>query len=84
MEPTNKHVEVALVVVVCVRGGKLFHEHIYWDQASVLVQIGLLDPVLVKGGKGGRVVRLPVVDGRGARKVVDERSVGSNELIGSW
>ncbi|HVP45955.1 MAG TPA: hypothetical protein VMT32_05205 [Bryobacteraceae bacterium] len=29
------------------RGGKLAHEHIYWDQASVLKQIGLLsDPAL--------------------------------------
>ena len=82
VEPTNKHVEVALVVIVCIRGGKLYHEHIYWDQASVLVQIGLLDPKLVPGGKGQ--FRLPVVDGAGARKVVDETSVGSNELISSW
>ena len=42
--PTLKRVEVALVAVVCVRGGKLYHEHIYWDQASVLVQLGLIDP----------------------------------------
>lgn len=82
VEPTNKHVEVALVVIVCIRGGKLYHEHIYWDQASVLVQIGLLDPKLVPGGKGRS--RLPVVDGAGARKVLDENSVRSNELIGSW
>ena len=26
------------------KDGKVTHEHIYWDQASVLVQIGLLDP----------------------------------------
>lgn len=82
VEPTNKHVEVALVVIVCIRGGKLYHEHIYWDQASVLVQIGLLDPKLVPGGSGQ--VRLPVVDGAGARKVVDEKSIRSNELISSW
>lgn len=82
VEPTNKYVEVALVVIVCIRGGKLYHEHIYWDQASVLVQIGLLDPKLVPGGKGES--RLPVVDGAGARKVVDEGSIRSNELISSW
>src|SRR5712692_803270 len=41
--PTGKHVKVALVAVVSFRGDKLAHEHIYWDQASVLVQIGLLD-----------------------------------------
>jgi len=80
--PTNKEVEVALVAIVCIRGGKLYHEHIYWDQASVLVQIGLLDPKLVSGETGKR--RLPVVDGAGARKVVDESSIRSNELISSW
>ncbi|HLG95103.1 MAG TPA: ester cyclase [Bryobacteraceae bacterium] len=40
--PTNKHVEVPLVAIVRFRDGKLAHEHIYWDQASVLKQIGLL------------------------------------------
>jgi carboxymethylenebutenolidase len=45
--PTNRHVEVALVAIVRFRDGKLAHEHIYWDQASVLKQIGLLtDPGL--------------------------------------
>src|SRR5580700_5735971 len=42
--PTNRYVEVALVAIVRFRDGKLAHEHIYWDQASVLKQIGLLDP----------------------------------------
>jgi len=41
--PTNKRVEVPLVAIVHFRDGKLAHEHIYWDQASVLKQIGLLD-----------------------------------------
>src|ERR1700693_4306446 len=45
--PTNRYVEVALVVLVRFRDGKIAHEHIYWDQASVLKQIGLLtDPGL--------------------------------------
>jgi carboxymethylenebutenolidase len=45
--PTNKRVEVPLVAIVHFRDGKLAHEHIYWDQASVLKQIGLLtDPAL--------------------------------------
>jgi len=42
--PTGKAVEIPMVAVVHFRGGKLVHEHIYWDQASVLVQIGKLDP----------------------------------------
>jgi carboxymethylenebutenolidase len=45
--PTNRRVEVPLVAIVKFRDGKLEHEHIYWDQASVLKQIGLLtDPAL--------------------------------------
>lgn len=45
--PTNRHVEIPLVAIVKFRGGKLAHEHIYWDQASVLKQVGLLsDPQL--------------------------------------
>lgn len=83
--PTNKHVEVALVSVVCIRGGKLFHEHIYWDQASALVQIGLLDPKVVpKAFKDKGVKRLPVVGVEGAKKVADEKSIPSNELIDDW
>jgi carboxymethylenebutenolidase len=47
IRPTNRYVEVALVAIVRFRDGKLAHEHIYWDQASVLKQIGLLtDPAL--------------------------------------
>src|SRR5215510_14451180 len=41
--PTGKHVEVPLIVVVHFRDEKLAYEHIYWDQASVLAQLGLLD-----------------------------------------
>lgn len=42
--PTGKRVEVPLVVIVGFDNGKVTHEHIYWDQASVLVQTGLLNP----------------------------------------
>jgi carboxymethylenebutenolidase len=58
--PTGKRVEVPLVAIVQFRGGKLAHEHIYWDQASVLKQIGLLtDPAL------------PVFGAETASKVLD-------------
>jgi len=40
--PTGRRVEIPLVAIVRFRDGKLAHEHIYWDQASVLVQLGLL------------------------------------------
>ena len=42
--PTGRKVEVPLVAIVKFVDGKVAHEHIYWDQASVLAQIGLLDP----------------------------------------
>ena len=57
--PTHRHVDIPLVVVVGFRDGKLAHERIYWDQASVLKQIGLLtDPGLpVFGAESAHKVR---------------------------
>jgi carboxymethylenebutenolidase len=43
ISPTGKHVELPLVVVMRFKGNKIAHEHIYWDQASLLSQIGLID-----------------------------------------
>ena len=70
--PTGRRVEVPLVAIVGFRGDKLYHEHIYWDQASVLVQIGLLD---TKG--------LPVAGAETAKKLLDE-TLPSNTLIKRW
>ena len=42
--PTGKYVEIPHVVIMKFKNNKISHEHIYWDQASVLVQTGLLDP----------------------------------------
>jgi carboxymethylenebutenolidase len=67
--PTGKRVEVALVVVVEFRQGKLLGERIYWDQASVLVQLGLLN-----------ALTLPVAGVESARKVLDP-TIPSNQLI---
>jgi len=67
--PTGKRVEVAFVVVIQFDGDKMVHEHLFWDQASVLVQLGLLEP-------GG----LPVVGAEGARSLLD-RSIRLNALI---
>ncbi|MBV9386073.1 MAG: ester cyclase [Chroococcidiopsidaceae cyanobacterium CP_BM_ER_R8_30] len=67
--PTGKRVEVAMVAIVQFCDGKLAHEHIYWDQASVLVQLGLLDPGT-----------LPIVGVESARKAIDP-NLPSNTLI---
>lgn len=42
--PTGKQVELPFVVVMRFEDGKIAHEHIYWDQGSLLVQVGLIDP----------------------------------------
>ena len=70
--PTGKYVEIPLVAIVRFRGDRLYNEHIYWDQASVLVQIGLLDPK-----------KFPVAGVETAKKLVDE-SLPSNELMARW
>ena len=58
--PTGKRVELPFVVIVQFEGDKLAHEHLYWDQASVLVQIGLLDRTLpVRGGETAAQVLNP-------------------------
>lgn len=85
MPPTNRSVQIPVVSIVSIRGGKLWHEQLYWDQASVLVQIGLLDPKLVPGDmKKQGLERLPVIGKEAAEKVLDEGCHPSNELISSW
>lgn len=86
---TNKRVEVVMVSIVTLRGGKLYHEHVYWDQASVLVQVGLLSPNLVsKTAQKLGVQRLPVVGKEAARRVLRggdfEEGEADNELIPGW
>lgn len=72
IKPTGKRVEVPLIAIINFRGDKLYHEHIYWDQASVLTQLGLLDPE-----------RLPVVGVEQSKKLLDE-TLPSNTLMSDW
>jgi carboxymethylenebutenolidase len=57
--PTGRHVELPHVVVMKFENGKVAHEHVWWDQASLLVQVGLLDPA-----------KLPVAGVEQARKLL--------------
>jgi carboxymethylenebutenolidase len=68
--PTGRRVRVAFCVVVGFENGKVHHEHIYWDQASLLTQIGLLDPSV-----------LPVTGPEQAETVLDPRAHALNQLI---
>lgn len=70
--PTGKYVEVPFVAIARFRGEKLYCEHIYWDQSSVLVQLGLIE-------RDG----LPVSGREQADKVRDPRRP-SNELMTRW
>lgn len=67
--PTGRRVEVPLVVVVQLKGDDIVSERIYWDQASVLAQIGAID-----------AVGLPVAGAETARKLLDP-TLPSNALI---
>lgn len=67
--PTGKPVELPVVVVMKFENGKIAHEHIYWDQASLLVQVGLLDPAA-----------LPVVGAEQAHTLLDQ-SLPLNALM---
>jgi carboxymethylenebutenolidase len=73
VKPTGRYVEMPVVAIINFRGNKLYHEHIYWDQATVLAQIGLLD---TKG--------LPVAGHDASKKMIDAASVPSNTLMARW
>jgi carboxymethylenebutenolidase len=70
--PTGRRVQIPMLAVVTLEGDKLASERIYWDQASVLVQVGLLDPA-----------GLPVAGIETARKVLDP-TLPSNTLMSRW
>jgi len=57
--PTGKRVELPHVVVMKFKGGKIAHEHIWWDQGSLLAQVGLIDSK-----------KLPVVGAEQARRLL--------------
>jgi len=83
--PTNRQVELTMVSIVGVRGNKLVSEHVYWDQASVLVQIGALDPSNVPEAlKSEGCTRLPVIGAKAARKILNPEGYANNDLIQDW
>jgi carboxymethylenebutenolidase len=67
--PTGRRVELPHAVVMAFEGGRVAHEHIYWDQATALVQVGLLEPD-----------GLPVTGAEQAHKLLD-KSLPSNTLL---
>lgn len=90
MPPTGKHLSIPFTSVVNVRGDHLHHEHIAWDQATALRQLGLLPDYLPfpyqingSGPSSGKKFeyRLPVAGVESAHKLVDEGAVESNAMF---
>jgi hypothetical protein len=85
VQPTDEKVEIVVVSIVGMRAGKIWHERVYWDHASVLFQIGLLDPddVPEKFKKDG-LEMLPVSGSESARKIWDDEAEVANDMIDDW
>lgn len=88
--PTGKYCEIPFTSVVNIRGDRLYHEHIGWDQATLLCQLGLMPeylpfPYPVDGKKpaaGKRFeYRVPAAGIETAKKLSDERAVESNKMF---
>ncbi|KAL2156777.1 hypothetical protein VTH82DRAFT_1523 [Thermothelomyces myriococcoides] len=89
--PTFKPLSIPFTSIVNIRGDRLYHEHISWDQGTVLRQLGLLPeylpfPYTLPDGKrprnGNRLeYRVPVAGSETAKKLVEESAVPSNEMI---
>ena len=73
IEPTGKIVEIPTLLLVRFRGDRVCHEHIYWDQASALKQIGALD-----------ADGLPVAGAEAAAKVLDETRPSNIFMRDAW
>jgi predicted ester cyclase len=75
--PTGKRVEIPHVLVMKFEDGKIAHEHIWWDQASLLVQVGLLDPAnLPVAGVEQAAKLLRVAQGQGKDEPADLKQPG--------
>jgi carboxymethylenebutenolidase len=64
--PSGRRVEIPVIAIVGIRDGLVDSEHIYWDQASVLVQVGLLD------ARSPSTRPLPVLGVDQSRTLVDD------------
>ncbi|KAF2715583.1 hypothetical protein K504DRAFT_469751 [Pleomassaria siparia CBS 279.74] len=83
--PTNQKVEIVVISIVGMRAGKIWHERVYWDQASVLFQVGLLDPEEVSEDlKNKGLEMLPVAGSEAARKIMEIESEEGNDMIDDW
>ncbi|RHZ54485.1 hypothetical protein CDV55_104306 [Aspergillus turcosus] len=89
--PSGKHLRIPFTSVVNIRGDRLYHEHIAWDQATVLVQLGLMPeylpyPYALPDGRlpgpGKRFeYRVPAAGVETAEKLENEHKIPSNQMF---
>lgn len=90
--PTGRKLEIPFTAVVNIRGDRLYHEHIIWDQGTVLAQLGLMPEYLPyhyplpnatkeEPTKHPLEYRVPVAGLETAAKMRDKDAVESNQMI---
>ncbi|TGJ81882.1 hypothetical protein E0Z10_g6903 [Xylaria hypoxylon] len=89
--PTHKHLRIPFTSVVNIRGDRLYHEHIHWDQGTTLAQAGLLPaylpfPYALPDGRtaapGKRFeYRVPIMGAETAAKLEDAGALASNDVF---
>jgi carboxymethylenebutenolidase len=50
VRPTGRRAEFVLAGIIQLQDGKVAHEHLYWDQATVLSQMGVLNHPMAAAG----------------------------------
>ncbi|KAG6809762.1 hypothetical protein H0H92_014821 [Tricholoma furcatifolium] len=81
--PSGKKLIIPMIAVVNIRGDRLYNEHIWWDQATVLKQAGILPEYLPYPTlEGIKKLRLPVAGTETAGMLAYEVSGRSNAMFG--
>jgi carboxymethylenebutenolidase len=59
--PTGRALELAMIAVISFQDGKIASERLYWDQATLLVQLGVIDPATpsVRGAEAAQLLLDP-------------------------
>ncbi|KAJ7499343.1 NTF2-like protein [Mycena latifolia] len=77
--PTGKKIAIPMLGVINIRGDRLYHEHIWWDQGTACMQVGIIPTHVPLNGK---TLRLPIAGVESATLLIDERAVPPNEMLG--
>ncbi|KAJ6510253.1 NTF2-like protein [Mycena vitilis] len=77
--PTGKKFAIPMLGVINIRGDRLYHEHIWWDQGTACMQVGIIPTHVPFDGK---TLRLPIAGVESATLLIDERAAPPNEMMG--